>query len=54
MMKELKKPLGLYEYRLGHHCVWAYFHGELDIVFEGIDHSDCMKWCHRADGAGRY
>ena len=41
-----RSPLYVQGYKAKKHTVTAFFRGELQIVFEGINHSECVKYCH--------
>lgn len=38
---------GLYFNERNRHFIKAYFRGELQIVFEGINHKECLQYCHK-------
>lgn len=44
-MKKLS-GYGLYNGKGNHHVVKAVFRHEIEIVFEGMNRTECMKWCH--------
>lgn len=39
--------VALYKNNNNRHQVIALFHGEQEIVFEGINHSECLRYCHQ-------
>ena len=46
MTTKLVNGYGILKDLGGHHVVKAIFRGEIEIVFEGSNREECIKYCH--------